>query len=258
MAEDEFDFAGQNPAAHLPVDRNAVPFDYEARLRQGGYTKTSPSSLDGLFKALATPYVPKRVVQLPPKIVRRIRLREVLLPGFGIMIAHFILFVFVLAIYLLFVGFLGIAVPAIALLNVEVKTHLVPGATCTITDTYVTSSTSDDGTSYYAHVDFTLSTPDGASYQTDEYWTSSYDDEASARHYTSRYKVNASYQCYYDSAAPYFASFSKQEAGFWDYFWLPWAAVLFLVLGVLPNLWLLRIALRFPINILRGRTKIVW
>jgi len=263
MSEDEFDFAGQNPARYLPLDRKATPFDYVSRLRQQGYTKESPLDIGGLFKALASEYVPVRVVHLPPKVVTRIPIRNT----FGGLFSGFVGIAFLLGLYLLIVGCIGIVIPYMNFSSFEVKVHLQPGATCTVTSMHIDrlQNDSDSGT-YYTYtpvVNFTLRTPDGKSYQAHEYWFDSYNrlaynQRTDAQQYLSGFQINQSYVCWYNSMDPTEASFSQVEVGFWDYFWLPVNAVLFLVLGILPNLLILRALGRFLIDLVRGQTQLVW
>jgi len=238
MSEDEFDFAGQNPATHLPIDRKAIPFDYEARLQQQGYTKKGLPDMGGLFKALASEYVPTRVVHLPPKVITRVRVRDVL----GSVLGFFWTAVFLLAFYVGLVGVCGVLMPYMNFSSFEVRTHLLPGATCTVTNMHIESNEDSNGvTDYTPVVDSTLHTPDGRIYQAHEYWSSSYYQQADAQQYLSRFQINRSYLCWYNSTNPTEASFFAVKVGFWDYFWLAMDPVAFLTCGVLPNLLILRI-----------------
>jgi len=124
----------------------------------------------------------------------------------------------------------------------EVKTHLQPGATCTVTSMHIESNEdSNGGTNYTPVVDFTLHTPDGRSYQAHEYWSDSYDQQADAQQYLSRFQINRSYLCWYNSTNPTEASFFAVKVGFWDYFWLAMDPVAFLTFGIMPNLLIMRI-----------------
>jgi hypothetical protein len=262
MSEDEFDFAGQNPATHLPIDRKARPFDYAARLQKQEYTKESPPDIGGLFKALASEYVPTRVVNLPPKVVTRVHIRDIIDNITGFLIAPGCMMILMLLLYLTFVGGLGIIVPYMTFTSFEVKVHLRPGATCTVTSKHVETeeSSSDSGTDYYyvPVVNFTLRTPDGKSYQAHEYSPGSYSQQSDAQQYISEFQIHQSYECWYSSINPTEASFFKVEVGFWDYFWLVFNAILFLIWGVGPNLLIMRPVGRFLIGLVRGRVEIVW
>jgi hypothetical protein len=249
MLEDEFDFAGQNPARHLPLDRKAIPFDYESRLQQQGYTKESPPDIGGLFKALASEYVPTRVVHLPPKVVTRIHIRD----RFAGLFFSFLFY------YLPLVGLLGIAIPYANFSSYEAKVHLQPGATCTVTSMHVESLEDSDNNVYYSPVvKFTLRTPDGKSYQAYEYWPGSYNQQADAQQYISRFQINQSYPCWYDSMNPTEASFFKVDVDFWDHFWLLVSAVLFLACGVLPNMLIVCVMGLFLIDLVHRRIELAW
>jgi hypothetical protein len=265
MAEDEFDFTGKNLAELLPIDKKAVPLDYEARLKQKGYTETSPPDIEELFKTLATDYVPTRVVSLPPKRVRRVRMRDYLpSPSLRGLFGWIISVMFLLGGYALIVVVPGIYVPYLFITSYQAKVNTHSSGNCIVTSTDIhedDSTDSDTGsvsTSYDAKVYFILRTQDGKSYQTQEYWPSSFSEYSDAQQYTSQFQNNQTYQCWYDAANPTHASLSKPYPSFWDYFWLVCCIPLFFVFVIRINLWILRSLLDFIGNVRRGDTEIVW
>jgi hypothetical protein len=234
MSEDEFDFAGQNPGELLAIDRRAQPFDYHARLHQKGYTKNSSPDAGELFKALATEFVPTVIVNLPPKVVERVKIvrrpGEILIDVCGVVFWGLL----ILSLYVLFVVFLGIVLPYNDLSDFVLKTQIQPGAHCTITATQIYSDSGDDGTSYYAYVYFTLRTPNGQDYDTTEYSTPSFNTSNDAQAYISSYRVHRTYPCWYNPANPAEAMFTV-EIGAGDYAALFFSALGFLLCGLLPN-----------------------
>ena len=259
MVEDEFDFTGKNLAELLPVDKKAVPFDYEARLHQRGYTETSPPDMGGLFQALATDYVPTRVIQLPPKIVTRVRIRDFLPnPSFWQLFIWLLQALFAITIYGCTIFLFGIIIPYVSLASFETRVNVRSSGACTVISTDIQRDEGDNGTYYETTVNFTLLTSAGKSYQTDDYWPSFFSQQSDAQRYVSAFRIHQTYQCWYNAANPIQASFYKQDVNFGDYLGLAFCVPLFLVVGVLPHLWLLRVLCRFMVNVIRGNTEIVW
>ena len=259
MSKDEFDFTGENLATLLPIDEKAVPLDYEAQLKQKGYTEASPPDRGGLFQALAPDSVPTRVVQLPPKRVTRVRMRDYLPnPSFWELLVWLLQALFAITIYGCSVVAFGIIIPYVGLASFEAKVYVRSSGTCTVISTDIQTDEGDNGTYYDTTVNFTLLTPAGKSYQTHEYWPNSFDEQADAQHYVSAFQSNHPYRCWYNAANPTQASFYKQDVNFGDYLGLAFCVPLFLVVGVLPHLWLLRVLCRFIVNVIRGNTELVW
>ena len=148
-------------------------------------------------------------------------------------------YVVLIVFYVLIVGIIGLVVPYFALANFEVSIHLRPGATCTVTGTHIDLSYDSDDDSTITYYDpkvyFTLLTPEGKSYTTSEYQSPEYNTQADAQTYLSQFRLHSSYGCWYTPTNPTDASFFEPHVGFWDYAWLVFCAVLFLICGVLPN-----------------------
>lgn len=233
MSEDEFDFAELNPGELLATDGRAKPFDYEAQLRQKGYTKNSSPDASELFKTLATEYVPTVVVKLPPKVVERVKVvrRPEAEDVLGIIVVLLLILM-----YLSAVTYGGIIAPYQMLDQFVFKTHMQGGATCTVTRTYIDDSYSNDNGNpvYNVHVYFVLKTPNGKSYHTEDYWPAGYNTQADARSYASEFRIKGSYYCWYNSLNPTEATFFKQDIGPGDYAGLFFGACLFLLFIVLP------------------------
>ncbi len=213
------------PAELLEVSGKVTPLDYETRLRQKGHAKMRPPDLEGLFKALATEYVPKRVVHLPPEIVT-INITDLIF-GFGSCLLIVLLYAIVV------IG-LGLVLPYMDLSSFEVKMQLRPGATCTITGTQINSSTnsSNGDTTYYPTIYFNLLTSRNESYKTSEVQLVDYSTQANAQAYASDFQVDHSYSCWYNPANPTEASFFAPIIDVWDYIGLVVNGILFLVCGI--------------------------
>ncbi len=241
MPEDEYDFAEANPSMFLPLDEHALPFDYKKQLLQKGYTNDSPPDSGGLFKALATEYIPSIVVNLPPRVVERVSWRD--------RTAHFFSMLFGLLLFFLLYGTyvaLGISLPYTALADFELKNSMQAVSFCTITSeqSYTVSYDSDDGQQYSPWIEFTLYALDNRNYNTIDGahpWFSSLHDMDV---YLSGYQVNYTYPCWYNPANPTQATLARGEINFGDYVVLFFNACVFLLFGVLPNVLLIRFFVR--------------
>ncbi len=261
MPEDEFDFAGQNPARQLKVDksRKIKTSDYEVQLRQKGYTQESPPDLAGLFKALATRYIPPRVVQLPPKVVTRVHIIDLNPFASGNWLGGLFIILFIILFYLVVIGYFGIFIPYLSLASYEVRLHLRPGAICTVSRIDIRTSMSEEIPTFSPEVDFTLRTPQGKSYDTSDFWSIQNSGEARAEAYIARFRTNQSYKCWYDPNDPTQATLSEEatRVGFWDYVWsyfgLVFSLTLCIFLLIVPFLQFFR----FIRAVRQGRIEIV-
>lgn len=244
MPEDKYDFAGLNPANLLMTDKRGQLFDYEERIRQQGYEGAEAPDLPGLFSVLATEYTPSVVVNLPPRVIEKVKLvhHPAHLPG-GFLGVLLILAMLILNIFL----------PYQEIVNFEMKTHMQP-ARCTVTSAHTDVSPGSDGGEDYSPVlAFTLHTPGGQLIQTTDNDPPTFAAANDVQAYLSRHQIYHTYTCWYSPANPIIASFTK-DLGWSDYVKLV-LSIFFLLPGLILALTLAFYAVRRGLSAWRQRQQ---